>query len=377
LASQDQQGPVHFTLDGELLEGRAGDTLAAALLRSGATTFTRSVKYHRPRGPFCLDGSCGQCLVRVDGVPSLPACRTRLEQGMACERQNGPLGSVESDIFRAVDFLFSGGLDHHHLMIQSRLLGKVTLEVARRLAGLGTLPDKAAPERKGEVRHVPLVIIGAGPAGLAAAQAAVEEGGAAPGGPSPRVLVVERNEGAGGAARLGLAGLGAGDGGRSEAALCEQLSQGRAAEVLLGAEAVGLYEDGSPHGEALLAIRHQDRLLAVRARRVIAATGGISQPLPFAGNDRPGVYAARGLLELQRRCGVTVGKRLALVGEGPELGLCAEALRAAGYELAVVVDAGDGAVPAAPASPLPIVRGRCARAGTRSPSCSTRRAASW
>jgi len=142
--ADERRQAIPFSLEGERLEGQAGDTLAAALLRNGVTTFTRSIKYHRPRGPFCLAGSCGQCLVRVDGVPSLPACQVDLKAGMVCERQNGPLGLVDSDLFRAVDFIYPGGLDHHHLMIQSRLLGRVALEVARRLAGLGTLPDRIA-----------------------------------------------------------------------------------------------------------------------------------------------------------------------------------------------------------------------------------------
>ncbi|HEV7501684.1 MAG TPA: (2Fe-2S)-binding protein, partial [Vicinamibacteria bacterium] len=63
---------MRISLDGQDIEAQEGDTLAAALLRARITTFTRSIKYHRPRGPFCLAGSCGQCLMRVDGVPSLP-----------------------------------------------------------------------------------------------------------------------------------------------------------------------------------------------------------------------------------------------------------------------------------------------------------------
>src|SRR5437763_6575662 len=158
-------------LDGAPIEAQAEDTVAAALLRAGVTTFTRSIKYHRPRGPFCFAGSCGQCLMRIDGVPSLPACRVQAAEGMRCVRQNGPLG-MENDLFRAADFLFPEGLDHHHLLVRSRLLGRVALEVARRLAGLGELPDavrKAAPR---ELRTVKLGIGGAGPDGLSAAPAA-------------------------------------------------------------------------------------------------------------------------------------------------------------------------------------------------------------
>src|SRR5713101_1861193 len=133
---------MRITLDGVAVEAQEGDTVAAALLRARITTFTRSIKYHRPRGPFCLQGTCGQCLMRVDGVPSQLACKVRIEEGMVCERQNAPLGLIEADVFRAADFLFADGLDHHHLLTGSRVLGRVALEVARRLAGLGELPSK-------------------------------------------------------------------------------------------------------------------------------------------------------------------------------------------------------------------------------------------
>src|SRR5438128_1162096 len=188
----DRDGPqtIRISLDGQAIDAQRGDTVAAALLRAGITTFTRSIKYHRPRGPFCFAGSCGQCLMRIDGLPSLPACRVRVAEGMRCERQNGPLG-VENDLFRAADFLFPEGLDHHHLMVRSRLLGRVALEIARRLAGLGELPDVARGAAQGELRTARVAIVGAGPAGLAAARAAA---GAA--------LLIEREARAGGAALL-------------------------------------------------------------------------------------------------------------------------------------------------------------------------------
>src|SRR5205085_11171846 len=113
--------PLSFPRAGTRLEGRQGDTIASALLRSGVTTFTRSIKYHRPRGPFCFAGSCGQCLMRVDGVPSLPACRVPLREGMICARQNAPLGA-DADLLRAADFPCPEKLDHHHLMLHSRPL---------------------------------------------------------------------------------------------------------------------------------------------------------------------------------------------------------------------------------------------------------------
>ena len=160
---------------------------------------------------------------------------------------------------------------------------------------------------RGELRTVKLAIVGGGPAGLSAARVA-----------AAGTLLIEREPRVGGAPLLFGDTIDA-DAGRSE--------------VLLQAECVGLYaNDTSLPGNALLAVRHRDRLSAVIADRVIVATGGVSQPLPFPGVDRPGVYAARGLLALSARVGV----KLAVVGEGAEAQRCAAALSRRGYEIAIV-----------------------------------------
>jgi len=351
--------PLGFSLDGDRLDGREGDTVASALLRSGITTFTRSIKYHRPRGPFCLSGSCGQCLLRVDGVPSLPACRVPLREGMRCARQNAPLGA-DADVLRAADFLFPEKLDHHHLLVGSRLLGRVALEVARRLAGLGQLPDEPQPPLPGALREEEIVVVGGGPAGISAALAAAHRGA--------RVLLLERDARLGGAALLGIDPDAPGpqwveEQGRSLAAA--------GVEVVLEAEAIGLYANDAAAGPgkpALLAVRRPNALVAILADAVLVAAGGVSQPLPFPGVDRPGVYAARGLLALALQRRVRVGDSLCVVGEGSELIQCARALRSAGYALARVVDAGGAwplasGEPAPPSAPdLPLLRARELRA---------------
>jgi NADPH-dependent 2,4-dienoyl-CoA reductase/sulfur reductase-like enzyme len=350
---------IRFALDGDRLEGQEGDTVASALLRAGVTTFTRSIKYHRPRGPFCLAGSCGQCLMRIDGVPSLPACRVPLREGMQCARQNAPLGA-DADLLRAADFLFPEKLDHHHLLVRSRLLGRVALEVARRLAGLGELPGEAQPRLAGALREEQLAVVGGGPAGISAALAAARRGA--------RVLLLERDARLGGAALLGI---------DPEVPDPEWVEAQRRAlveanvEVALEAEAVGLYANDAAAGAAkpaLLAVRRPQALVAVVADAVLIATGGVSQPLPFPGSDRPGVYAARGLVAMALQGGVRTGERLCVVGEGAELLDCARALRRAGYQIARAVDA-SGAWPrasggAAPESApdVPLLRARDVRA---------------
>src|SRR5438105_4055124 len=183
---------------------------------------------------------------------------------MRCVRQNGPLG-VENDLFRAADFLFPERLDHHHLMVRSRLLGRVALEVARRLAGLGQLPDAVQPRQPGALREQQIVVVGGGPAGISAAIAAAHRGA--------RVLLIEREDRLGGAALLGI------DPDAPAAAWVEEhrraLVQGNV-EVVLDAEAIGMYANDAAAGPgkpALLAVRRPGALVAVLAEVVVVATG--------------------------------------------------------------------------------------------------------
>src|SRR5512138_2106086 len=101
-------------LDGERVPARAGEPVTAALLAAGRMVVSRSAKYHRPRGPFCLAGSCGTCLVRADGLPSRRACRTPCRDGLAIETQNA-VPDARHDLLGAIDPLTPRGLDHHHL----------------------------------------------------------------------------------------------------------------------------------------------------------------------------------------------------------------------------------------------------------------------
>jgi len=62
---QPESGAIFF--DGKAVEGYEGDTIASALFASGWRTFSRSFKYHRPRGEMCACGQCTNSLVAVDG----------------------------------------------------------------------------------------------------------------------------------------------------------------------------------------------------------------------------------------------------------------------------------------------------------------------
>lgn len=86
---------VPVTIDGLPFVARAGDTVAAALLAAGITTFRTTPGRGAPRGPYCLMGVCFECLVEIDGEPNRQACMTPVEPGMRIGVQHGAARAEE------------------------------------------------------------------------------------------------------------------------------------------------------------------------------------------------------------------------------------------------------------------------------------------
>jgi sarcosine oxidase subunit alpha len=254
---------------------------------------------------------------------------------MRLERQNA-YPSAEHDVFRAIDWMFPRGLDHHEMFAGVPVAQSVMAKVARHLAGLGLLPEKPAPTAAPrEVVSTDVAIIGAGAAGLAAAAALA----------SKRVgfLLCEQEEFLGG--RLAISAI---EPGAPEIPAADALP----VDVLrLGSSAIGVYQDAS--GRFVVVVRRTAagaRLLVVYAKRFLIAVGGHPRLLPFENNDLPGIFAGRGASYLLRRCAVLPGKQVALVGEGRELYLLAALLQKSGASLSVLIDLTGTPPPDAPPS---------------------------
>lgn len=96
IKDDDEDKTVRFTFDGREMRGRAGDSLAAALLANGALRFRNSPVSGRPRGPFCMMGVCFECLVEIDGVANCQACMVPLAEGMVVHSQQDVTTVVEA-----------------------------------------------------------------------------------------------------------------------------------------------------------------------------------------------------------------------------------------------------------------------------------------
>ena len=82
----------------------------------------------------------------------------------------------------------------------------------------------------------------------------------------------------------------------------------------------------------------RQRLWHIRARRVVLASGAIERPLVFPGNDRPGVMLAGAVESYVNRFAVAPGRRAVLFTNNDDAYHAAAALKAAGVEVAAIVD---------------------------------------
>jgi sarcosine oxidase subunit alpha len=218
-------------------------------------------------------------------------------EGLRCERQNA-FPDADVDLLRAADWLFPKGMDHHRMMTGSRMGNELFLKVVRQMGGSGVLPD-APPARLPEVRseEVDLCVVGAGPAGLAAARVAAEAR------PKARVVVLDEQDAPGGS-------LLAEPGGVARGRLLAEAARARGVRLELGATAIAYYPE-----DAVLAVATSRGLVRLAARRFLYATGAYDQNLPFAESDHPGVLSARGCGRLVFRYGVRPGRKVIVLSD--------------------------------------------------------------
>jgi sarcosine oxidase, subunit alpha len=348
----DRARNLAFRFDGARFEGLAGDTLASALLANGVHLVGRSFKYHRPRGIMTAGAEEPSALVTVRRdaarvTPNLRATQVELYEGLVAESQNR-WPSLRFDVGRAGDFLsafFPAGFYYKTFMWPRAAWATLYEPLIRRAAGLGRAPSQPDPDRYAQrFAHCDVLVVGAGPAGLAAALAAGEAGA--------RVILCDEQATAGGSLQDG--GGGAIDGLRPDAWLEQALARLAAlarVRVLTRTTAFGYF----PHNHLGLVERLTDhlggvapgaareRLWQVRAREVVLASGAIEQPVVFPGNDRPGVMLAGAARTYLHRYGVRAGTRAVVVTATDSGSLAARELEAAGVEIAAIADLRQGA----------------------------------
>jgi sarcosine oxidase subunit alpha len=325
----DRCRTFRFRFDGAQYEGHPGDTLASALLANGVRLVARSWKFHRPRGIFAAGMEEPSALVRLGpaetGEPNRRATDVALFDGLVASSQHA-WPNLALDIAAPIGWLgrlFPAGFYYKMFFRSPALWHRVWEPLLRRMAGLGEAPREADPARYDKVHaHCDIAVVGAGPAGLAAALAAGRSGA--------RVILLEADRELGGSL---LRRPGQIEPGWIERAAAE-LAALPDTRLLTDAVVFGRYD-----GDCLMAAeRAHGRLWHIRARRVVLATGAIERPLVFPGNDRPGIMLAGAVETYVNRYAVAPGRRAVLFTNNGDAYHAAAALRGAGVAVAAIVD---------------------------------------
>jgi sarcosine oxidase, subunit alpha len=324
----DRSREITFSFAGKPITAFAGDTIGSALYASGQRVFSRSFKYHRPRGLQCCSGHCANCQMTVDGIPNVRVCTTPVTEGAAVKGQNY-VGSLERDLMQMTDKLggpFTPPGFYYKTFIRPRKLWPLYEKFLRNAAGLGVLdPAGSRPERVDvENRHVGVLVIGGGAAGLEAAISAAADG--------KTVAVVDEGYDVGG-------GLLADRDGHAAAVDLKQRAVAAGVELIAPAIAIGLFE----YGFVPVAVGNQ--LLKFRADHVIVASGIVEQPLVFPGNDLIGVMLPDAVRRLVNQWAIKPGERAAVITADDRGLAAAEDLRSAGVVVPLVVDLREGQPP--------------------------------
>ncbi|MGI9434522.1 MAG: FAD-dependent oxidoreductase [Geminicoccaceae bacterium] len=288
---------VTFTFDGLLIEAIAGESIASALAANGVLGFStpHPAGVANTAGPartglYCGMGACFACVVTIDGRAGQRACLAKVEGG---EEVRSALPSGRPD---------------------------------DPLQPLGAMPARAELAE----RVTDILVIGAGPAGLAAALAARRCGA--------RVVLLDERTASGGQYYKPVASSH-----ETAQPLDRQFRDG--ASILDAAHAAGveILQDALVFGafspnEVLVLIDGEAQVF--RPRRLILAIGAYERPMPILGWTLPGSMTTGAMQTLARSHQVSPGRRIVVAGNGPLNFQLAADLVSCGVEVAAVVEAG-------------------------------------
>jgi sarcosine oxidase subunit alpha len=352
-AGIDRERPISFRFDGKVYPGFAGDTLASALLAAGIRLVGRSFKYHRPRGVLTAGSEEPNALVELRSgarrEPNTRATVVELYDGLEAHSQNRwpSLGFDVGAINSWLSPLFVAGFYYKTFMWPARFWERVYEPAIRRAAGLGRASVEADPDRY-EKAHAfcDVLVIGAGPAGLAAASSAARAGA--------RVILCDEDFLTGGRLNAEPREINGMSGAQWARQTTAELESNPEVRVMRRTTVFGVY-DSKTYGALERVADHlaipppgqpRQRLWRIVARQTVLAAGALERPIVFSGNDRPGVMMSTAVRTYLNRFRVSAGRRVALFTCTDDGWRTALDLRNAGIAVAALIDAREEVAPA-------------------------------
>jgi len=342
----DRTKNVNFKFDGKTYQGYEGDTLASALLANDVHLMGRSFKYHRPRGCISADSHEPNAIVELrTGArlePNTRATMAELYHGLEAGSQNAA-PSLKFDVM-SVNQLFgkflTAGFYYKTFMWPAAFWEPIYEKFIRNAAGLGKAATEADPDTyEHSHAHCDVMVVGAGPAGLAAALSAGNTGA--------RVMLLEENAFLGGQLSLAhdeIDGMPAGEWIADAAAKLAKMDN---VTIMPRTVCFGYYDHNvmaalervNDHVAEPQNHEPRQRMWSIRAKEVVLACGSQERPLIFDNNDIPGIMLSSAVKRYVDRYAVLPGKNIVICTNNDSGYVTAKILKAAGAKSITICDA--------------------------------------
>ena len=345
----DQTTRVSFKFDGKTYFGFKGDTLASALLANNVHLVGRSFKYHRPRGIMTSGSEEPNAIVQINKnssvtEPNVRATEVEIYDGLEASSQNC-WPSVNFDIGGINNFLsplLPAGFYYKTFMWPASFWEKYEYFI-RKSAGLGQSPTEPDPDiYDHNYVHCDVLVIGGGISGIMAAKISSEN--------NFKTLLLEERPNLGGTTIYQKNDYFKINDQYSSDWLEKEIEQ---IKNLKNLEIKTRTSVAAYHGYNYLLAREnltdhlplekkqntiRQRLLKIRAKKVITATGSIERPLIFDNNDRPGIMLSSAIKKYADFYGVACGKENVLFTNNDTAYETAISLNNKGIKINAIID---------------------------------------
>jgi sarcosine oxidase subunit alpha len=316
----DKTSKISFKFNGKIYYGFKGDTLASALIANDVHLVGRSFKYHRPRGIMTAGSEEPNAIVQVNAntaytEPNVRATEIEIYEGLEASSQNC-WPSVQFDVGGINNILspvLPAGFYYKTFMWPASFWEKYEY-VIRHSAGLGKSPNVADPDiYDHRYVHCDVLVIGAGIAGIMAAKTAAKN--------NLKTLILDEKAEIGGTTIYQNSNNFKIDNKISSDWLNNEINELKKLDNL---EIKTRTSVAAYHGYNYLLAREnltdhlskdkkqnkiRQRLLKIRAKKVVVATGSLERPLIFDNNDRPGIMLSSAVKKYADYYGVICGKK--------------------------------------------------------------------
>ncbi len=348
----DRTISVSFKFNGKTYLGFKGDTLASALLANNVHLVGRSFKYHRPRGIMTAGSEEPNAIVQVNDntdrtEPNVRATEIEIYDGLKASSQNC-WPSVNFDIGginNIISPFLPAGFYYKTFMWPASFWGKYEYFI-RHSAGLGKSPTKSDPDiYDHKYIHCDVLVVGAGISGILAAKNAAKNN-------FKTLLLDEKNELGGSTIYQNrefnkIENQSSSDWLKKE---MDELKNIKNLEVKTRTSVAAFHSynyllarenltDHLSKNEKQGKVRQ--RLLKIRANKVILATGSLERPLIFNNNDRPGIMLSSAVKKYVDFFGVACGKKTVFFTNNDSAYESAFCLHNKGIKVEAIIDIRD------------------------------------